>query len=442
MRNKVLGFLGFGILLVCTANLFAQNDFKIKQRMTAGGRTSETALMIKGARERSESSVGGIQNVSIMECDLRRTLFISDAEKKYYIEPMASSAPTTTTPSAPVKTTSKVKSEKGGTVTRTMEIIDTGERQQMFGMTARHIKTIMTTEPSADACEKDKQRIETDGWYVDLNVGLSCKFDRPLANPMDYGRSGGGCQDQQKFVQKGTGKLGYALKVTTKISMGDDDDEDMDPQMAAMMGMSTEVVELSKAALPQSLFEIPAGYTEASSRQELYGRNTQKAQGDYARSGKVVEDIPAVPMSNPLGPKRPGEVRIGVLPVGNSSGKPLDTEKYRSMLISQISGDRVIAVALGSMGDGEKMDCDYILTTDIKSLKQSAAGKIGGMFGKVTGAPTSGGKVESVVAYTLKAVGGSPVLQLEATTKAEGEDNSVMTAIGNEAQAVMKAVKK
>jgi hypothetical protein len=441
MRNKVLGFLGFGILLICTANLFAQNDFKIKQRMTAGGHTSETALMIKGARERSESSVGGIQNVSIMECDLKRTLFISDAEKKYYIEPMASSAPTTTTPAAPVKTTSKVKSEKGGTVTRTMEIIDTGERQQMFGMTARHIKTIMTTEPSADACEKDKQRIETDGWYVDLNVGLSCKFDRPPAGPMDYSRNVGGCQDQQKFVQKGTGKLGYALKVTTRFSMGEDDEE-MDPQMAGMMGMTTEVVELSKAALPQSLFEIPAGYTEASSRQELYGRNTQKAQGDYARNGKVFEDIPAVPMSKPLGAKRPGEVRIGVLPVGNSSGRPLDTEKYRSMLISQINGDRVIAVALGSNGDAEKMDCDYILTTDIKSLKQSAAGKIGGMFGRVTGAPTSGGKVESTVAFILKAAGGSPVLQSEATAKVEGEDTSVMASIGNEAQAVMKAVKK
>jgi hypothetical protein len=254
-------------------------------------------------------------------------------------------------------------------------------------------------------------------------------------------RAGSGCQDQQKIVQKGTGKLGYPLKVTTKFSMGDDA-EDMDPQMAGMMGMTTEVVELSKAALPQSLFEIPAGYTEASSRQELYGRNTQKAQGDYARSGKVYEDIPAVPAYGPSGAKRPGVTRIGVMTFSNSSGKPLNTANYQTTLISQLSTDKVEAVAISSESDAQRMNCDYILTTDIKSLKQSAAGKIGGVFGRVTGAPTSGGKVESVIAYSLKVAGGSPVLQMEATTKVEGEDASVMTAIGSEAQAVMKAVKK
>lgn len=440
MKNKVLGLFSVVFVLAFAIGAAAQNDFKIKQRTSMGGRASESTTMIKGSRERSESNVAGIQNVSIMECDMKRTIYISDAEKKYFIEPMASPV-TTTAPATPVKTTAKVKNEKGGTVVRTIEIIDTGERQQMFGLTARHIKTIMTTEPSADACEKDKQRIETDGWYVDLAVGLNCKFDRPPENPMNYGGDSGGCRDQQKVVQKGTGKLGYALKLTTKISMGDDDE--MDAQMAAMMTMTTEVLELSKATLPQSLFEIPEGYTETSKRQDLYGRNTQKAQGEYAKSGKAYEDMPVITMPKPAA-KKAGITRIGVMTLSNSSGKPLNLNTYQSMLVMQLTSDKVDAVAVSSEAEAQSMSCDYILATDIKSLKQSAASKIGGMFGKVTGAPTSGGKVESIIAFGLKGLSSSATasLQSEANAKIEGEENSIMAAVGNEVQAVMKAIKK
>jgi hypothetical protein len=443
MKNKVLGIFSVGVVLILAIGAVAQGDFKIKQRMSMGGRGSESTIMIKGARERSESSVAGIQTVSIMECDMKRTVYISDAEKKYFIEPMASPV-TAVAPTAPVKTTSRVKTEKGGTVVRTMEIIDTGERQQMFGMTARHVKTIMSTEPSADACEKDKQRIETDGWYVDLAVGLNCKFDHPPENPMNYGGDSGGCRDQQKIVQKGTGKLGYALKVTTKISMGDDDG-DMDPQMAAMMTMTTEVVELSKATLPQTLFEIPAGYTETTKRQDLYsGKSTQKAQSEYAKSGQAYDDMPAISTPKPSGAKRAGVTRIGVMTLSNSSGRPVNLNMYQTMLVSQLASDKIEAVNISSEAEAQKMSCDYILTTDIKAVKQSAANKIGGMFGKVTGAPTGGGKVESVVAYGLKGLSSSAgaSLQSEATAKIEGEENSIMSAISSEIQAVMKAVKK
>lgn len=440
MKNKVLGLISIVFVLTFAIGAAAQNDFKIKQRTSMGGRASESTTMIKGSRERSESNVAGIQNVSIMECDMKRTIYISDTEKKYYIEPMASPVTTTAT-ATPVKTTAKIKNEKGGTVVRTIEIIDTGERQQMFGLTARHIKTIMTTEPSADACEKDKQRIETDGWYVDLAVGLNCKFDRPPENPMNYGGDSGGCRDQQKVVQKGTGKLGYALKLTTKISMGDDDE--MDAQMAAMMTMTTEVLELSKATLPQSLFEIPEGYTETSKRQDLYGRNTQKAQSDYAKTGKAYEDMPVITMPKPS-TKKAGVTRIGVMTLSNSSGKPLNLNTYQSMLVMQLTSDKVDAVAVSSESEAQSMSCDYILTTDIKSLKQSAASKIGGMFGKVTGAPTSSGKVESIIGFGLKGLSSSATasLQSEANAKIEGEENSIMAAVGNEVQAVMKAVRK
>jgi hypothetical protein len=451
MKNVIL--FGFFALLVSTANIFAQNDFKIRQKMTMGGRTTESAVMIKGARERTESEQMGIKSVTIMECDLKRTIMISDVEKKYFIEPMA----TDSAPVAPstATTTTRTKTKKGGIVTRTLEIIDTGERKQVFGMTARHIKTIMTTDPSPDACEKDDQRIETDGWYVDLSVGLTCKFDRPPGNPMNYREDAPACTDQNKFIQKGTGKLGYALSVTTKISMPgmggeSDDDAETKAAMAKMgmgdgaMTMSTEILELSKATLPQSLFEIPAGYTEVHSQSELYGKGTQKAAGNYVKENGMESIMPqGMGTGKGAAAKKPGMVRVGVMPVTNSSGKQLSTDSYQTMLVSQMNSGSIEAVAVSSADDAKRQNCDYILKSDIKALKQSTAGKIVGMFGKVTGAPTEG-KVEVTVGYDLNSVvGNGTTLQMQSTTaKIEGESNSIMTALGNEAQAVMKALKK
>ena len=448
------------VLFLSSVSIFAQNDFKIRQKMTMAGRTSESAVMIKGARERTESSQMGVKSVSVMQCDLKRTIRISDPEKKYMIEPMAALA----TPSAPATTAatasaSKTKTKKGGIVTRTLEIIDTGERQQMFGMAARHIKTIMTTEASPDACDKNEQRIETDGWYVDLSVGLTCKFDQPVDNPMNYEKSSPSCVDQSKFIQKGTGKLGYALKLTTKISMGDMGGEEVDAETKAMMEkmgmggggmtMTTEVTELSRATLPAELFDIPAGYSETTKQSDLYGKNTQKAMGEYQKTPEAKAEMDQMMQSMPApgntsNAKKAGVIRVGIMPVSNSSGKEFSTITYRMVLISQITGDKVESVEVNSAEQAKQLNCDYILNTDIKSLKQSTAGKVGGLFGKVTGAGTGEGKVEATISYDLQPLGNNgTTLQMQSTTaKIEGEQNSIMTALGNEAQAVMKAVKR
>jgi hypothetical protein len=444
-------------LLISAINISAQNDFKMRQRMTVAGRTMESAVMIKGARERTESDNMGMKSVSIMQCDMKRTIQISDPERKYYIEPM-NAGTDTVAPATSTTAVSKTKTKKGGIVTRTLEIIDTGERQQMFGMTARHIKTVMTAEASPDACDKSNQRIETDGWYVDLSVGLNCKFDRPVANPMNYEKNAPACLDQMKFVQKGTGKLGYALKLTTKISMGDMGGDD-DPETAAMMAkmgmgggmmtMTTEVVELSRAALPAQLFDVPAGYAEAKEQKELYGKNTQKAMGEYQKTPEAKAEMNQIMQgmsapANNAAAKKPGVVRVGVMAVSNSTGKPLSTDMYQNMLVSQIKGNNLEAVAITSADDAKRQNCDYILNTDIKSLKQSAASKVGGLFGKVTGAGSGEGKVEVTVGYDLKPLGADgTTLQMQSTTaKIEGQENSVMTALSNESQAVVKALKK
>src|ERR1043166_3101941 len=123
-------------------------DFKItfKQSMGSGQEMTSTT-MIKGRRERSEMSVpgmpAGMAMATITECDLRRTITINDRARKYMISPMDtddSEAPATPTEPRP----SAGPSRRGGVVTGSINTVDTGERRDMFGFTARHLKQTMT----------------------------------------------------------------------------------------------------------------------------------------------------------------------------------------------------------------------------------------------------------------------------------------------------------
>src|SRR5207247_6840545 len=113
-------------------------------------------------------------------------------------------APTRTAATAP-------KTTKGGTITRTSVVTDTGARKPMFGLTARHIKTSMSMKASPDACDKTNMSIETDGWYVDLPL-FSCPVPMPR-NPYSRGAKAG-CQDTVIGKASGGSKIGFPLEMT------------------------------------------------------------------------------------------------------------------------------------------------------------------------------------------------------------------------------------
>src|SRR4029078_10768036 len=57
----------------------ARSDLKITYRTTTSGNSMETTTMLKGTRERSEMKMGyGRDIINITQCDLRRTVQISD----------------------------------------------------------------------------------------------------------------------------------------------------------------------------------------------------------------------------------------------------------------------------------------------------------------------------------------------------------------------------
>src|SRR5438132_508894 len=210
--SSVLALFALAAVFVWTPRSQAQKpqaDIKVTYKtIMPGGMQSESTTMIKGVRERSEMKMGyGVDQTTITQCDLRRTIQISDKARKYIITPMdsgdaAAPEPAGTRPSA------AGPSRRGGMVTYNLSAIDTGERKEMFGFTARHVKTSIRIESSPDACNQQKQHIEQDGWYIDLNFGLNCEVGHP---PMMGRPTTGGCQDRTRYRHVGTGKTGYPL---------------------------------------------------------------------------------------------------------------------------------------------------------------------------------------------------------------------------------------
>nr|MDQ3820485.1 hypothetical protein [Acidobacteriota bacterium] len=123
----------------------------------------------------------------------------------------------------------------------------------------------------------------------------------------------------------------------------------------------------------------------------------------------------------------------------------------REQLIGSLSGSKLTAVALDATSPSEieteakAKQCDFILYTDISSLKQaSASKKIGGLLGRAAGVGSGGvDKSEARVDYRLIPVGGSsPQVQSSATAKEEGDEASVGTALQQEAQTIMSKIGK
>jgi hypothetical protein len=304
----------------------------------------------------------------------------------------------------------------------------------MFGFTARHIKTTMTKEATPDACDPKSMKIETDGWYIDLQYGFHCSTDRPAVPAVRSPMAKPDCQDQMKFKTAGGGKLGYPLDVTTTIYTDD----------GKTITTSTQVTDLSTTTLDAALFDVPDGYTEAKSYQELMGAPSidsivrQRRGADTSDRGEST------------GAKSAGGVRVGVVMVSNKTDASLATDSLQQILVSRISGGSVDVVALTSSspeavtGEAKEKQCDYVLYTDVSDVKKpSTAAKIGGLISRRSGAG-SVGKVEANINYRLFPTGATtPTLQSSSQGKDDmSADAAVTSALDGEARAVSSAARK
>jgi hypothetical protein len=420
-----------------------KGDFKITIRQTVAGQSTQNTAMIKGLRERDETnmSAGGM---SITQCDMRRTIKINDQARKYMVSPMDSDETSDSAPSGGGNPSTGEPSKRGGLVTLTINTVDTGERKEMFGLTARHLKRTMMSQASPDACSQQAFKMEVDGWYINLEYGLSC----PSQRPPQTGRPGvtGGCRDRYQYKRTGPTNVGYPLIETTTMLGADG---------SATFSMTKEVIELSRQPLDAALFDVPAGYTEAHNQQEMSGVPSmadimamQRQQAGQTNQPSTSDATPSAPQSTTNVAEKP---RVGVVEFTNKTKTSASTDSLRDQLIAALNGDGVDAVALNTSSPSEAeieakaKGCAFILYTDISTLKAPSSGKkIGGMLGSAAGIGSGGaGKAEVRFDFRLmKAGSSSPAVQSSASGKEDSQEASVSSALQSEASAVAAGVSK
>lgn len=347
------------VFLACSA--MAHGDMKLSAKYTSSGQASESTVYIQGQRERIEA---GPDLVLIQQFDRSRAIQVDPKKRTWQAFPLDG-------------TTSGAKS--GGVVTVTTTVTDTGEKKQVFGAAARHLKVVTLQEPSAGACDSAKRRVEVDGWYADVE-----------APGADMRGGSAACRDEYRLQGDAGKKLGYPVEYTMKSSENG----------GAPVVLEMKVTALSTAKLDAGLFEPPAGYTEAGSA-----------------------------AAQAAAPPPPGAPKIGVAALRNKSGAAVDTAALDGQVAQQFAGSKFVTVPVFGnsdtelLADARQKQCQYVLTTDVAEVKRPAIGRIGGLLGRATGGDSKG-MVDARVDYRLVSVEtGQPV----AASSAAGRSGSVLT---------------
>ncbi len=423
----------FSLLAILTISTDTFADVKIKIRQTISGQKMENTTFIKGKRQRAEMMDG--QMMTVTQCDLRRDVQLNSITKTYMVSPYDEE--TVTTEKTSENQTKSVKTTKGGTMYITTTNKDTGERKQMFGYTARHILQTVVMESSPDSCNPTKSKMEIDAWVIDETFGFQC--DRTQTYQGYQSQNSGGCRD--KIVPKtiGTAKSGYPLY--QKMSFFDETGKEIS-------SVIQEVLELSKATLDTSLFEVPKDYREVKNATEMYGTtsmttdSTPPSSTDSKSYGSTNSGIkqnvqnlskPNQTVSTTVGAKKEGVVRLGLANVKvGSVGEGLNPVELaaaiQNTLGEYLKGTKVEIVGLEAKlpsamaEEAREKECDFVIYTGVSHKK--GGGGFGG-FGKVLGQvvqQTGGGNWGNTTANVAGSVVANSVVAATVSQNVKAKD--------------------
>ncbi len=163
---------------------------------------------------------------------------------------------------------------------------------------------------------------------------------------------------------------------------------------------------------------MPAGYTEAKSSAELLS--------GFQASGGLADALlgSTADGTSSAAPKSAGVVRIGVLEPVNKSAHELPTRELRQELASSFRKAPFEALTLAgkspdeAQADAARMQCDYVLYTEITEIKTSKPGRVGGVLKKVSGDGPPRDVHDVKLDYKLYALGGPTAPTFVDTAKA------------------------
>ena len=206
----------------------------------------------------------------ITRCDLKQTFHLNLDDREYAASPLQT-FPTREEMLARAAASGQlvVAPQREPTVLVETETVDTGERKELFGHTARHVVATRRIIPLAGA-KRGAETTVTDGWYIDLDTLTSCEPSWRsarsghafLSAAFVGGSATGHLQGQEgdvpTFKDVGEPESGFAVasKQTSSGTITSPDGS----TWQHVSTWETEVTELSTAAIDPALFEIPSGF--------------------------------------------------------------------------------------------------------------------------------------------------------------------------------------
>jgi hypothetical protein len=351
---------------------------------TQGAQVSENTAYLQGVRHRVEFP--GV--VTLEQCDLKRSVLLNPEAKRYRIQPYPEPTPEKTAAVDPeaaqaaqlaqMMGSGQQPQARGGVITFTTNLIDTLERQQMFGLEARRVKTVIVKQASPSACDKSPLRIEVDGWYVDLPQQTACS--RPTEPAPPKSADPAVCTDTIETAVQGDVRLGFPVKLVTATTTGEGN-------RAETSTTQQEVTALEITRLNRDLFDVPSDFTEATSTAEVVPALAKGESLNEALFGSTADG------TSTAAPKKAGVIRLGILQPINKTTRDMSDIGWREDLVSKFkkSGFEALPLAGSSVAeaqqDAARLQCDYVLLSELVEAKTSKPGRLSGLSKMAGGGP-------------------------------------------------------
>lgn len=322
-------------------------DLRVVTRYTTGDVITTSTAFFRGTRARIDL---GADLAALQQCDLERTVQLNTATRVYLATPFESVQPSG-------DATSKggaADKRKGGAITVSTTVTDTGETQTIQGFTARRLKTITQKAASADACDRTEERVETDGWFVELPATLRCVTVPQPERRLQPDPQRSDCTDEVTYRREGPAG-GFPLRYTAVATSGSG------TPVTTMM----EVMEIARLDVPDEAVDVPQDYVPVRSVRQL-----------------TADHRPGEP-----GAKRPGVVRVGVIPVSNRTDAKVATDELSEALIETLGESDYDIVRLRGTSPDEitaearAKEVDLILRNTITELGPPKGGVMGRLSG-------------------------------------------------------------
>lgn len=244
------------------------------------GNPADHTIYVQGDRKRMEfrnyaglSTANGSQQrligpplASITRCDLGR-IFELNLDAGEYVSAPYPPRPRPVTESE-IEMQLKIQQFDKPTMRIEITTVDTGERKEVFGFTARHV-IITRKEIPLDNSRRRPQETVTDGWYIDLDPHVSCEpwlrkgrpahaymatSVRPAKGSVTWEQP----PERAEFVDIGEQETGFPVQSMTVSNVAYTLPDGTSKE--ATSRDETLVTKLELGPLDPSLFEIPPGF--------------------------------------------------------------------------------------------------------------------------------------------------------------------------------------